>query len=47
MLTLRVSVLRVFLDLQDMRNPSSLSGGSWMPAWGCIYVSKVVFNLNL
>ncbi|MBK8975568.1 MAG: hypothetical protein IPM29_06555 [Planctomycetes bacterium] len=40
-------VANTFLDLSDMQNPSSLWGGPIFPAWGCLYISKRVFNLNL
>lgn len=41
------AVFNTFLDLSDMRNQNALVGGPIFPAWGCLYVSKLVWNLNV
>jgi hypothetical protein len=39
--------INTLLDLQDMISPTALLGMPVQPRWGCLYVSKLVFNLNL
>ncbi len=37
----------VFLDFEDMIDPNALINGPIQPRWGCLFLSKLVWSLNL
>jgi len=40
-------VYRVFTDLADMIGTGALTGGPIQPNWGCLFLSKMVWSLNI